>query len=96
MSKLRWQNSNGDIELVEVNQQWLNEHDEQIRADERAEMLMPYDVESIDELIENVRANAFDEVEEAFNEYLFDSPMMNPIMTRNEILLFLEELKEKK
>lgn len=39
MSKLRWQNSNGDIELVEVNQQWLNKHDEQIRADEREKII---------------------------------------------------------
>lgn len=31
------------------------------RADERAEMLMPYDVESIDDLIENVRAKVLDE-----------------------------------
>ena len=37
-----------------------------------------------------------DEVKESINEHLFNSPMMNPIMTRNEILLFLEQLKEQK
>lgn len=47
-------------------------------------------------LNEEIRAKVFDEIVEAFNEYLFDSPMMNPIMTRNEILLFLNELKEQK
>lgn len=40
------------------------------------------------------RADAIDECKEAFNEHLFDSPMMNPIMTRNEILLLLDQLKE--
>ena len=44
--------------------------------------------------IEQGRADAIDEAIEAFNEHLFDSPMMNPIMTRNEILLFLDHLKE--
>lgn len=42
------------------------------------------------------RKKVFEEIEEALNEYLFDSPMMNPIMTRSEILLFLEQLKEQK
>lgn len=43
---------------------------------------------------EKVRKDAIDECKEAFNEHLFDSPMMNPVMTRNEILLFLDQLKE--
>lgn len=42
------------------------------------------------------RKKCVKELTEAFNEHLFDSPMMNPIMTRNEILLFLERLKERK
>lgn len=41
------------------------------------------------------RTEALDDIAEDFNEHLFDSPMMNPIMTRNEILLFLNELKER-
>lgn len=43
-----------------------------------------------------IRADAIEEVKESINEHLFNSPMMNPIMTRNEILLFLEQLKEQK
>lgn len=43
-----------------------------------------------------VRTKAIDEIMEAFNNRMFDSPMMNPIMTRNEILLFLQQLKEQK
>lgn len=47
---------------------------QQGRADERAKMLMPYDVESIDELIENVRAKMLEEVHYAFNnEWTLDS-----------------------
>lgn len=42
------------------------------------------------------RAKTIEEIKEAINEHLFDSPMMNPIMTRNEILLFLEQLKSTK
>lgn len=38
-----------------------SEYEKRIRADERAKVLMPYDVESIEELIENVRAKAIDE-----------------------------------
>lgn len=39
-----------------------SECEKRIRADERAKILMPYDVESIDDLIENVRAKVLDEV----------------------------------
>lgn len=49
-----------------------------------------------DKAYEKGRADAIDEVKESINEHLFNSPMMNPIMTRNEILLFLEQLKESK
>lgn len=43
-----------------------------------------------------VRVDVIDEIKEAINEHLFDSPMINPIMTRTEILLLLDQLKEKK
>lgn len=52
--------------------------------------------EEVKYLLDKCRADAIDECKEAFNEHLFDSPMMNPIMTRNEILLFLDQLKEQK
>lgn len=42
-----------------------------------------------------IKAEAIDEVKEAFEEHMFNSPLMNPFMMRNEILLLLEQLKEK-
>lgn len=51
---------------------------------------------TVDDIRADERRKVFEEIAEAFNEHLFDSPMMNPIMTRNEILLFLEQLKEQK
>lgn len=52
-------------------------------------------LEDLDEHDEKVRVSVIDEVEKAINEHLFNSPLMNPIMTLNEILLLLEQLKEK-
>lgn len=46
------------------------EIEKRIRADERTEMLMPYDAESIDELIENVRAKVLDELDNKIEEIL--------------------------
>lgn len=53
-----------------------------------------YGIEPIEEHNKQIRTEIIDEVKESINEHLFNSPMMNPIMTRNEILLFLEQLKE--
>lgn len=53
--------SNGDTigeRRFTIPQETVNE----IRTDERARMLEPYDVESIEELIQNVRAKAIEEM----------------------------------
>lgn len=105
MSKLRWHNSNGDIELVEVNQQWLNKHDEQIRTDERAKVLDEVDKylrelsdiksgcgEWIEHHDAKVRADVIDEFSRAIN-----SRLLRFVPTDYDDILFIaKQLKENK
>lgn len=66
----------------------LKEHDAEIRADERTRMLSTYDVESIEELIQNVRAKAIEEmaqiirkIEADTSHCLFDCPKADEPIT---------------
>jgi len=55
-----------DEECLECNAIGIAQNIEnEIRVNERTQMLMPYDVEDIDELIANVRAKVIDEFAEA-------------------------------
>lgn len=61
LSKLRYKCQITNEEYQELIDK-LDGHDAEIRADERVRMLEPYDVESIEELIQNVRAKTIEEI----------------------------------
>lgn len=69
---------------------------QQGRVDERAEMLMPYDVESIDDLIKNVRNKTLDEVRNALFEkadYMeTEEGFYGKVVTEKEIEEVIKEL----
>lgn len=74
LSKLRYKCQITDEEYQELITK-LDGHDAEIRADERAKMLSPYDVESIEELIQNVRAKAIEEFARRLNLKFVELPL---------------------
>lgn len=84
--------SNGDTigeRRFTIPQETVNE----IRADERARMLEPYDVESIEELIQNVRNKTIEEYDDfiAKNKGTIDYTTNRPCVKIDGLRIFAKE-----